>query len=134
MQFFPIFCSLSLIFVFFPHFLHISLCFFWKYPNFGLKFSGSFRILKTTHKTGPWKDKDFSKKYTPMWWGRGWSELIQRSWGGILCVWCLHQCTGHEDNINIAVNQSMVTLRWTLDWIGIFCPKQINWSLLSRNF
>ena len=40
--------------------------FFGKYPNFGLKFWGSFRILKTTHKTGPWKDKDFSKKYTPM--------------------------------------------------------------------
>ena len=26
--------------------------------------------MKTTHKTGLWKDKDFSKKYTPMGWGQ----------------------------------------------------------------
>ena len=66
MHFFPIFCSLCLIFDFFPHSLQIFLSFFWKYPYFWLKSSGSFRILKTTHKTGLWKDKDFSKKYTPM--------------------------------------------------------------------
>ena len=48
----------------FPHFLQIFL--FFKYPNFGLKFWDSFRILKILIKKGPRKDKDFSKKYIPM--------------------------------------------------------------------
>ena len=74
------FCNFSSFFANFSHF-------FWKYPNFGLKFSGSFRISKTTHKTGPWKDKDFSKKYTPM---LLWPKICQSFTVPPAC--CAHLC------------------------------------------
>ena len=52
------FCSFSSFFANFSHF-------FWKYPNFGLKFLGSFRISKTTHKMGFGKIRIFQKNIHP---------------------------------------------------------------------
>ena len=59
-------CNFSQFFVHFPQFLKFFSSFFWKNPNFGPNFWVNFKILKTTHNAGLRKDKDFSKKYTPM--------------------------------------------------------------------
>ena len=72
------FCNFSSFFANFSHF-------FWKYPNFGLKFSGSFRISKTTHKTGFGKIRIFQKNIHPCL-----EEIQQRSkWTSSSDLWDL---------------------------------------------
>ena len=66
MQFFPIFLHYLWFFKKKISSFFANFSFFFKYPNFGLKFWDSFRILKILIKKGPRKDKDFSKKYIPM--------------------------------------------------------------------
>ena len=86
MQFFPIFCSLSLIFVIFPHFLQIFLIFF---ENI-LILKESFRISKTMHKTGFGKIRIFQKNIHP------WVYLIKKSF----LYYVSYQ---HDDDISICM-------------------------------
>ena len=126
------FCNFSSFFANFSHF-------FWKYPNFVLKFSGSFRISKTTHKTGLGKIRIFQKNIHPCPQGEAHSWLQDcddrgevsepivpgMSTGGQWSSQTTGQCLQHCHRVDQPCCRSVYSAALGQDWSLLQCSADI---------